>query len=144
MTRLSHMLTMDTGEVKRTRRTPGGHPTARDRGSPRLGFPQKRPNASEKQLCSGAGPQPPRPTPGQLELPAGAGAGRILWGRGPEFLPLPMGTALCCWKSKLLASTWALATPVGPRRQCLAAFKANQFHDETQGRNKTTAENTCM
>lgn len=69
---------------------------------------------------------------------------RILWGRGPEFLPLPMGMALCCQKSKVLASTRALATPVGPRRQCLAAFKANQFHDETQGRNETTAENTLM
>ena len=48
MTGLSHMLTTDTGKSKRTRRTPRKHPTARDTGDLRLGFPQKRPNASEK------------------------------------------------------------------------------------------------
>lgn len=46
---LLHMLTMDTGKSqKRTWRTPRKHPTARDRGNLRLGFPQKCPNTSEK------------------------------------------------------------------------------------------------
>lgn len=51
-----------------------------------------------------------------------------------------MGTALCSQKSKLLAFTQTLATCVEPRKQCLAAFKVNQFHDETQVRNETTTE----
>ena len=148
VTGLSHMLTTDTGKSKRTRRTPRKHPTARDTGDLRLGFPQKRPNASEKAAL-GRGRASASWVPLLVETQGdswscwlgGEGTG-ILWGRGPEFLPLPMGMALCCQKSKLLASRRALATPVGPRRQCLAAFKANQFHDETQGRNGTTAENT--
>lgn len=47
-----------------------------------------------------------------------------------------MGMALCSQKSKLLASTQALVTHVEPRIQCLAAFKANRFHDEIQGKQK--------
>lgn len=101
---------------------------------------------SEK-VSGGAEPQPLAQLPGQnpgREQETLAGVGEFCRGEGQNSWPSPMGMALCSQKSKLLASTQALATQVGPRRQCLAAFKANQFHDETQVRNKTTAENTFM
>lgn len=91
MTELLHMLTMDTGKSKRTWRTPRKHPTARNTGNLRLGFPQKRPSASEKQLSGGAEPQPPESHSwsrlGETAGAAGLWGVRILWGRGPEFPP---------------------------------------------------------
>ena len=84
------------GKSKRTWRTPGKHPTARDRVNLRLGFPQKRPNTSEKQLSGGAEPQPPVPLlvetqGGSWSCRLGRGRVEFLGGEGQNFSPFTWG-----------------------------------------------------
>lgn len=126
---------MDTGKSQKGH---GGHQEniqlPETEGKLRLGFPPKHPNTSG--ISGGVEPRPPQ-LPGQGPGRRKPGAGDSL-GEGPGFLLCPTGMALCSQKSKLLASTRALVTQVGPRAQCLDVFKANQFHDETQVGNKTT------
>lgn len=132
---LLHMLTMDTGKSQKGH---GGHQEniqlPETEGKLRLGFPPKHPNTPE--ISGGAEPRPP-----QLAVKT-RGERSLGWenslGEGARISPQSYRDGLCSQKSKLLASTQALVTYVGPREQCLDVFKANQFHDETQVGNKIT------
>lgn len=137
---LLHMLTMDTGKSQKGH---GGHQEniqlPETEGNLRLGFPLRRPNKSvggeDRSLVEQSSGLSPPQTQEKVE-DNGWGGGNSL-GERARISPQFYGMAFCFQKSKLLASMQALATHVGPRRQYLAAFKANQFHDETQARNKT-------
>lgn len=132
MTELLHMLTMDTGKSKRTWRTPRKHPTARNTGNLRLGFPQKRPSASEKQLSGGAEPQPPEshswPEPQGDSRSCWLGGGGADSGGGQN--PLLWAS---CQRPEPSAPARALGTPAGPGGSVWLRSRQGRFHEGPKG-----------